>query len=157
MIPTLLAQPDEALDSMAFHDDFMQGEYTFPDKCIAHNRIHVELLGKTVPRHLSSITLDLADEIRAGFEEYWGTDTNEWKDISLPESTRNISTRMSTRLFLGPTVCRLDRAVEALFGSNKVNHKTGRNEKALRACSRYTLSIIYTAMLIRFLPQPLKP
>ena len=108
VIPTLLAQPDEALNSIAFHDDFMQGEYTFPDARIAHNRIHVELLGKAVPRHLSSITPDLAEEIRVAFEEIWGTDTSEWKDVLLAESTRKIAMRMSTRFFLGPAVCMLD-------------------------------------------------
>ncbi|KAI9777404.1 MAG: hypothetical protein M1839_008917 [Geoglossum umbratile] len=137
MISTLLAQPDEDLSSMEYHNDFMQGDYTFPDRRISENRIHVGLMRKAIPRQIPSMMVDLMEEISAGYDEFWGTDTDQWQDVSLHDTMMEIAARMSTRFFLGPTLCR--------------------NREFIRAASRYARSIVYTAMLIRFLPVPLRP
>ena len=114
MIPALMAEPDEALSVMAHQNDFMQGYYTFPDVRIARNRIHLGLMRRSTPRQLPSMMVDIMDEIKEGYNEFWGTDTSEWREISLHDDMLKIATRMSTRFFLGPTFCTLDEVIGAL-------------------------------------------
>jgi hypothetical protein len=106
MIPDLLAQSDDELNAAAYHNDWIQADYTFADPCVARNRIHYDLIKKAIPRQLPTLIPEIMNEIKEGYDDFWGMGT-EWRDISLTEDMLRIVARMATRVAVGPTLCML--------------------------------------------------
>lgn len=40
-----------------------------------------------------------------GFEQTWGHDTSEWKEVVLHESMKDVISRMHNRVFVGLPIC----------------------------------------------------
>jgi hypothetical protein len=114
MIAALLAQPDNELSAAEYHNDWIQGDYTFADPCVARHRIHYDLIKKAIPRQLPHLTPEIMNEIKEGYDSFWGTNT-EWKDVSLHETMLDIVSRMATRVAVGKSLCML--GLNRLLGS----------------------------------------
>ncbi|KAI9783661.1 MAG: hypothetical protein M1839_003509 [Geoglossum umbratile] len=136
MISALLAHPDEALSAAEYHNDWIQGDYTFADPCVARNRIHYDLIKRAIPRQLHTLTPEIMSEVKAGYDTFWGMDT-EWKEVSLHKEMLQIVTRMATRVAVGQALCR--------------------NEGFLRSSAKHSQTIMSSAIIIRFFPDFLKP
>jgi hypothetical protein len=104
-IPTILSQPENVLSALEFHRDLMQSDYTFSHPLILRNPIHVETIRKSLTRHLGGLIMDIAEEIRDGFDEFWGLDTENWKEVTVHPLMMKIIARVSNRILVGSTLC----------------------------------------------------
>ena len=106
MIPVLLAQPDDVLSAIEFQRDFIQSDYTFSHPLVTINPIHLEVIRKPLTRQLGTLIEYIMEEISAGFDEFWGLNTEEWKEVIVYSDMMKIITRATNRILVGPTLCK---------------------------------------------------
>jgi hypothetical protein len=88
------------------HEDFLQTEYTFLHPWIVAHPLHHEVIKSELTRQLGALTADIIDELSTAFNELWGTDTVEWKEVCVFETSMRIIARTSNRIFVGLPWCR---------------------------------------------------
>ncbi|KAK3347609.1 cytochrome P450, partial [Neurospora tetraspora] len=86
--------------------------------------------------NLGKFTQELAEETEVAFDMRWGTST-EWHEVELLASLRDIVTQVSTRIFLGPELCR--------------------DEEWLDNIQAYTNSVFHAVRVIRSWPEWSRP
>ena len=119
------------------HKDQLQTDYTFLHPLVADHPLHHETIRTDLTRQLGALTMDIADELAASFNDIWGTDTTQWKEICPFETLMTIVARTSNRVFIGLPLCR-DEAV--------VEHGIG-----------FSISVPFASVLLRQLPAFLRP
>lgn len=48
---------------------------------------------------------ELLEEIELTFEDLWGVDTEEWKEVPVVEDVKKLISRVSSRVFIGLPLC----------------------------------------------------
>ena len=87
-------------------------------------------------RKLDSFTEPVMDELRACFEDYWGSST-EWHEVNIWNSMLKFFARTSNRMFVGLPLCR--------------------NEEFLDGCRRFATDILLASLILSFIPKWIKP
>lgn len=101
----LVDQPDAVLSSKARQNEFLQTQYTFPIPKMSEKPHHVQVIKTDLTRKLSALTEEIWSELSVAFDEHWGSDTEEWKEVNVFQTMIRIVTRTSNRLFVGPEMC----------------------------------------------------
>lgn len=101
----LVDQPDSVLSSSARQNDFLQSKYTFPVPRMAENPHHAHVIKTDLTRKLNTLSEEIWEELGNGFDAYWGTDTQEWKEVNVFTTMIQIVTRTSNRVFVGKDTC----------------------------------------------------
>lgn len=101
----IINQPDSTLNVKASHIDGLQSDYTFADPIIVRRPYHEHVVKTDLTRQLSSLTTDIMDELSSGFDETWGFDTENWKEIGVFENMMRIIARTSNRVIVGLPLC----------------------------------------------------
>jgi hypothetical protein len=107
-IPVLLAQPDEVMDSLITHCEILQSDYTFSHPRIFRNPLQADVIRKTLTRQVGSLVGPVMEEITEGFDELWGLDTEEWKEVWVDRDMNRVIARTLHRMLLGPELCTSD-------------------------------------------------
>ncbi|OAG39648.1 hypothetical protein AYO21_06116 [Fonsecaea monophora] len=115
-ITWLINQPDGILNVDEPHKDVLQTEYTFVHPVVVDQPLHHETIRNELTRQLGALTIDIVDEIGAAFDEIWGTDTTEWKEVCPFETLMLITARTSNRVFVGLPLCRNKALLEHGIG-----------------------------------------
>ncbi|ETN42422.1 uncharacterized protein HMPREF1541_01577 [Cyphellophora europaea CBS 101466] len=115
-IDWLIAQPDSLVSNLDAIKDVLLPHYTLLRPDIVHNPTHHQTIRGPLTRNLAGLVPDIFDEVASAFDDLWGTDTSEWKEICPYESMLRIVARGSNRVFVGKSLCRdpelLDIAVK---------------------------------------------
>lgn len=94
----------------------LQPDRTLLEPDIVHNPTHHDTIRGPLTRNLAALVPDIYDEVAVAFDEIWGHDPNEWKEICVYESVMRVVARASNRVFIGKPLCRnqelLDIAVK---------------------------------------------
>jgi hypothetical protein len=85
----------------------LQTDYTFADPIIVRQPYHEHIVKTDLTRQLGSLTMDIMDELAAGFDETWGFDNTQWKEIGVFENMMRIIARTSNRVMVGLPLCKL--------------------------------------------------
>lgn len=86
----------------------MKADYTIkPDVVRERIHVHEELIKRDLTRNLESVTGDIAEELEASLKDIFGTDAENWKEVSVYEDLRKILTRATNRVFVGMSLCKL--------------------------------------------------
>lgn len=113
----LLDKSDHDVNDRQAHKEQLQSRYTFP-KGILEDDFHFDMIRKQLTRNISSVASDLAEELRAAFEEYWPNST-EWTTVAIYPLIRRTVARSANRVFAGVELCKFrDRLIPV--GSNVV-------------------------------------
>ena len=135
-IPWLLSHPDDVLSTSASHYDTLEGDYAFTDKRILTDPYHEHVIHKYLPRRIAPMIPDLQAEVALDFDVAWGTDTDEWKEIKVGDSVLSMLSQAVNRMILGLPLCR--------------------NEDLLSTMRAFTMDIVMTGFLLRFVPRWLR-
>ncbi|KIY02722.1 uncharacterized protein Z520_01187 [Fonsecaea multimorphosa CBS 102226] len=115
-ITWLINQPESILSADEPHKDVLQTEYTFVHPVVVDQPLHHETIRSELTRQLGALTMDIMDELGAAFDEIWGTDTTEWKEVCPFETLKLIIARTSNRVFVGLPLCRNKALLEHGMG-----------------------------------------
>ncbi|PGG95904.1 hypothetical protein AJ79_09814 [Helicocarpus griseus UAMH5409] len=63
------------------------------------------MMRSKINKNLGNLTEDLVDEASAAISETWGLE-NEWHELPLMSAVLSVVCRLSTRVFLGPDLCK---------------------------------------------------
>ena len=110
LITWITNQPDNVLNVDEPHRDQLQTDYTFVHPVVVEQPTHHETIKSDLTRQLGALTTDIMDELAASFDEIWGTNTTEWKEVCPFETMKVIVGRTSNRVFVGLPLCR-DKAL----------------------------------------------
>jgi cytochrome P450 len=88
-------------------------------------------------RRVGDLVMDLWDEVGAAIDDTWGSDTEEWKDISVFDNMMHIIARASNRVFIGLPLCR--------------------NEAYLKSMEAFAGDVSMAIIFMRFVPKILEP
>ncbi|CAJ2509309.1 Uu.00g143350.m01.CDS01 [Anthostomella pinea] len=133
----LLEQPDDVLSQEQVNRQFLQADYTFLHANLVNDPVHPEIIHHQLTKKINSFADDIADEMRASLEDNWGTDTEAWREVDVYDTMRDVTTRLSTRVFMGLPLCR--------------------NRRFLTACSSFIRQVVLAAAAISLFPEVLKP
>ncbi|KAH0562062.1 hypothetical protein GP486_003234 [Trichoglossum hirsutum] len=97
-VPAMVAYPDSVLSPTEYHCDLMQTDYTFYSREVARDPLQIMTIQKYLTRQLPLLIPDIMDEVKRGFDEFWGLDTEGWKDIAVQPTMEKIVTRVSNRV-----------------------------------------------------------
>ena len=112
-------------------------DYCFTHKNILRDPYHEHVIHKYLPRKLTAFVPDLQDEVAVGFDEAWGTNTTEWKEVKLYESVMVMISHAVNRMIVGLPLCRNDGFLSANRG--------------------FAMAISGASLLISYTPAWLKP
>ncbi|ETI26644.1 hypothetical protein G647_10405 [Cladophialophora carrionii CBS 160.54] len=116
LITWIINQPDTVLSVDEPHKDFLQTDYTFVHPVVVDKPLHHETIRSELTRQLGALTTDIMDELATAFDDIWGTDTTEWKEICPFETMKLIIARTSNRVFVGLPLCRNKALLEHGIG-----------------------------------------
>ena len=102
----IINQPDSMLCSIDVLKAQLQAQHTFSLPHIVDNTTHHETIKGDLTRQLASLTVPIIDEITESFNESWGTDTVNWKEVCVFETLMRIIARTSNRVFVGAPMCK---------------------------------------------------
>ena len=85
--------------------DNLQTDYTFSDPVIVRHAHHEQIVKTDLTRQLGNLTSGIMDELGAGFDETWGFDASNWKEIGVFTNMMRIIARTSNRIFVGLPLC----------------------------------------------------
>lgn len=88
------------------HVEQLQTQYTFVHSWIVQNPVHHDVIKAELTRQIGSLTKEIMDEIMVSFDELWGTDIDEWKEVCVFDTVMQIVARSSNRAFVGLPSCR---------------------------------------------------
>jgi cytochrome P450 len=115
-IDWIIYQPDNVLSVVETHRENLQTDLTFVHPFVVANPLHHETIKNELTRQLGALTTDIIDELSAAFDDIWGTDAEQWKDVCIFETIMQIVARTSNRVFVGPSLCRDGRMLEHAIG-----------------------------------------
>ncbi|KAI8302054.1 Cytochrome P450 monooygenase 1 [Colletotrichum sp. SAR11_59] len=98
-------------------------------------QILIMVAKKQLTKFLAKITKPLSDETAFSFQTVLG-DSTEWHEVGLGHSILNVVSRLSSRVFLGPEICR--------------------NEEWLNITVMYLVDSFIAAERLRIVPKPLR-
>jgi hypothetical protein len=77
----IVDQPDSVL--YAKEMQVVPTDLSLLDPTMARNPIHEGIIKRDLTQNLGSLIPDVFEELQVGFDEYWGTDTEDWKDVGV--------------------------------------------------------------------------
>ncbi|THW20253.1 putative P450 monooxygenase [Aureobasidium pullulans] len=102
----LIDNPDDVASVAAVHYDLLAGDYNFTSPHILKTLYHEHVVHRSLARNLDDVIPGTWDEIQHAFNDTWGTDTKEWKDICVFDNLMQTIARVSNRMFVGLPLCR---------------------------------------------------
>jgi cytochrome P450 len=81
--------------------------------------------------------MDIWDELQCTFDETWGLDTEEWKEVCIFDNMMIMIAHASNRMFLGFPLCR--------------------NKEYLANMGKFAMDVMFSRTLLGFLPRILRP
>ncbi|KAK5625314.1 hypothetical protein RRF57_001030 [Xylaria bambusicola] len=136
-ISWLMEQADDVLSQELVNREFLQADYAFFHANMVDNPVHPDIIQHQLTKKLGNFTDDIADEVLAALDEYWGTDTEEWREVKVYDTMLPIISRISIRVFMGRQLCR--------------------NKTFTSICGNYIRKVALAAAAISLFPNFLKP
>jgi hypothetical protein len=96
--------PESELAAHETQHETIQAYYTVRPELV-HNNFHNKILGNQLTRGLGALTPALVEELALGFEQHWGRDEHEWKDVVAWHSCMKIVSSGANRIFIGKSLC----------------------------------------------------
>jgi hypothetical protein len=157
-VKDIVSPPDEVLSCRKGLDDNMQADYTLLDARIVSNQWHtlpVKALSALTSRHIDKIM----EEVSCGLDAYFGM-SSSWHEIKVHDVMSKLVTRAANRFVVGDSVCMYCPLFLCAYLElvNKTNYYVkGRNEEFVASATNFGVQSLMVAMVIRTLPESLKP
>ncbi|OBR09569.1 Cytochrome P450 [Colletotrichum higginsianum IMI 349063] len=102
----LLEYPDSAVSAHEAHNDVLYSDYNFLGKVYADDVWHTRVIHRSLARHLGSLVPGIEEEVSVAVDEAFGTDTDNWRTLSLWDAWLTIVPPVTNRILVGEGTCR---------------------------------------------------
>ncbi|KAK9773237.1 putative Cytochrome P450 [Seiridium cardinale] len=133
----LLEQPDSVLSQEHVNRQFLEADHTFLHANLVKDPVHPEIIKHELTRQIGTFTDDIVEEMNCCLEEYWGSDTENWKEVRLYDTMLDVIARLSTRVFIGQPLCN--------------------DRDFLKTCRSFNRNVALSAAALSIFPALLKP
>jgi hypothetical protein len=139
-IDWIINQPETNLSNHDVLRTLLSYQHTFSVPSLTDHPLHHETVVRDLTRQLGALTSAISDEISASLDDYWGTDSTQWREVCLLETMMRVVARASNRMFVGYPMCKLT-AEDGAFNANSEQvatrgswtvHQDGRKHCPLR-------------------------
>lgn len=137
LVRWMSTQPDDILNVQKLHEEILETDYVFQYTHTVDNPLHEDVIRRDLNRHLGSLTPAIMMELEDTFKQYWGLDTEQWKEIRVFENTMRSITRVTNHVLVGRPLCQ--------------------NETYLYNVTKFVQAVVVSGSIIRMLPAFLKP
>ncbi|KAK3715252.1 hypothetical protein LTR37_007219 [Vermiconidia calcicola] len=107
----LVEQPDAVLSIDRCLVKDLEFLYTAPAAWSFTRPFHVEAINKL---RMDLLIEDMSEEVRAGIDQHWGLDTEEWAEVNIEETMLLVLVRITTRVFVGLPLCHNEEFTSAV-------------------------------------------
>lgn len=132
-----LDQPDTLVSIKETTRYTLQLDYTVHDHRLADEQPHVPVIKRKLTRETGNVVPELWDEIRASFQDLWGSVAGETKEICTYETVQRAIGRVTNRVFVGLPLCRDDALLDTAVA--------------------YAMDVPISSTLLRFVWEPVRP
>lgn len=132
----------------------LQPTYAFLCSDIEHRPTHETIIRRDLTRQLGVLVDDVMEEIIAGFDRFWGNDTEDWKQVNVYDTVEQIIARTSNRVFIGLPLCTYFKTARPPTGIHAI---IGRNDEYIANSASLSAKLIPVSQLIRLFPRWLQP
>lgn len=101
----LVDQPDSVLSAREVHHEILEADYVFQYAHAVHNPIHEDVIRRDLNRQLASLTTEIVEELTSVFDQHWGSNTEEWKEIPGFKNMMATIVRTTNRVLVGRALC----------------------------------------------------
>ncbi|KAI1778215.1 ent-kaurene oxidase [Hypoxylon cercidicola] len=136
-IKKLYDLPEDVLDIHTTQNVTIQTRWTIKDQEVADNDFQINVVRHQITRNLGTLTPVIARELKLGFERWWGTETQEWKEVKIWDSCLKLVAGASNGAFCGTPLCRDGEFLEMLRD--------------------HGITVFAGALFINSTPKPLRP
>jgi hypothetical protein len=105
MINWLAHQPSDLMNAKDCTFENMQFAYTVHHPEITHNDMLDQLIKKDLTRTIGSVNAEIVEELELTFDELFGSDTEQWKEVYVWDCMIKTVARTANRIFVGPELC----------------------------------------------------
>ncbi|KAK8112629.1 cytochrome P450 [Apiospora sp. TS-2023a] len=133
----LLDQPDSSVSMHERSMDILQTEHTVMEPELVRNPVHHDLVKGIMTRETGNLVPDLFDEIQHSVGEFFGSEPDVTKEITVYATVQHLISRITNRVFVGLPLCR--------------------NEELLKTGIAFAMDIPITANILKFVWRPLRP
>jgi hypothetical protein len=111
LIKAVYSLPESTLDIHATQSETIQTKWTVWDKEVADNDFQINVVRNQITRNLETLTPLMADELKRGFERWWGEDVvggdvGEWKEVKVWDACLKLIAGASNGAFCGAPLCK---------------------------------------------------
>lgn len=100
-------QPDNVLNANDSQVNILEGNWTlFGQKVLKEPVVHKALIVRDLTRSVGFFVPQIMDEIAAAYDELWGMDTENWKEVNVFETSMKVVARSVNRTFVGFPLCK---------------------------------------------------
>jgi hypothetical protein len=112
LIKAVYSLPETMLDIHATQSETIQTKWTVWDKEVADNDFQINVVRNQITRNLETLTPLMADELKRGFERWWGGDVlgggvGEWKEVKVWDACLKLIAGASNGAFCGAPLCKV--------------------------------------------------
>ncbi|KAF7551669.1 hypothetical protein G7046_g7655 [Stylonectria norvegica] len=136
-IAWMMDQPDRVLSAHNAHNSILYTQYNFLGSRLANEPFANRVMHKYLARHLPGIIPSIDDEVTVTVDKVLGFDTETWKSVNLWDMWLEIVPPVTSRLLVGPGVCR--------------------DETFLKAMVSFTDDVVRNSFLLHMFPKILHP
>ncbi|KAF4633233.1 hypothetical protein G7Y89_g4886 [Cudoniella acicularis] len=105
-IKKLYDLPEDVLDIHAVQNVTIQTRWTIKDQEVADNDFQINVVRNQITRNLGTLTPVIARELVLGFEQWWGVNTEQWREVKIWDSCLKLVAGASNGAFCGTPLCR---------------------------------------------------
>lgn len=97
---------EDVLDQNEINRDFLQADYTMLHPKVVFDGIHENVIKSQLTQRLGDFTEDVTEEVDYAFKRSWGTNTDNWTEVTVYDSMSEIISRVSNRILVGLPLCK---------------------------------------------------
>lgn len=115
-------QPEHLVSAKEEQKSSLQSDWIFLDKAIGDFPLHETVIRRDMTRQIAALIPEVEEELDTAMSDYWGTNTEEWKDICVFEGMMKVISRATNRVLVGAPLCE-SLHIAFAYGTNNVRSK----------------------------------
>jgi len=99
---------EEVLSAHVAQGETLDPKYSFSPTTLFKNIHHEQIIRRNLTKELPILMIGMMDEVMTTVDRAFGIDNLAWREVPVLESILQIVARVSSRVFVGPDLCKIN-------------------------------------------------